>query len=460
MNFFLILLGKLVLFFSRTLNLGSGSTWPGHIAMEANPRFVRDILKKNSDLKIVIVAGTNGKTTTSLMLQKILEETSLKVFRNEAGANLLNGIASSIIANTNLTGRLNFDVAIFEVDERNVGPAIEETKPYAIALLNIFRDQLDRYGEVNKVLKDWKTALSRLILKTGLNQGSTLLFTNGDDPALSYLAKKSKLKTFLFGINEKLMTRDKIEHDVDFIYCPNCQTKLDYKKISFSHMGDFICPKCKFKRKNIEQIKLTHHPLFGKYNIYNANAAALVASKSFDIPFKKIQEALRHFKPAFGRQEIIKYKSRNVLVLLSKNPAGFNQSISTLSDFIHPRGAGTFPPRGCNILLVLNDRIPDGRDVSWIWDVDFENLPKDAKIFISGDRAYDMAIRIKYSDLETQNSKLKTQNHNPNAQIFENLNTAIGEAVEQTKNNEVLFILPTYSAMLETRKILTGRSIL
>ena len=111
-------------------------------------------------------------------------------------------------------------------------------------------------------------------------------------------------------------------------------------------------------------------------------------------------------------------------------------------------------------MLVLNDRIPDGRDVSWIWDVDFENLPKDAKIFISGDRAYDMAIRIKYSDLETQNSKLKTQNHNPNAQIFENLNTAIGEAVEQTKNNEVLFILPTYSAMLETRKILTGRSIL
>src|SRR3989344_4496961 len=278
MNLFLILLGKAASFISTKLNLGSGSTWPGHIAMEINPNFVHQMLKKNPKLNVVFIAGTNGKTTTSLMLQKILEESGLKVFRNEAGANLLNGIASSIIANTNLTGRLNFDVAIFEVDERNVGPAIEETKPYAIALLNIFRDQLDRYGEVNKVLKDWKTALSRLILKTGLNQGSTLLFTNGDDPALSYLAKKSKLKTFLFGINEKLMTRDKIEHDVDFIYCPNCQTKLDYKKISFSHMGDFICPKCKFTRENIEHIKLAHYPLFGNYNVYNTNAAALVAN--------------------------------------------------------------------------------------------------------------------------------------------------------------------------------------
>src|SRR3972149_6291860 len=352
MNIFLILLGKVVFFLSRTLSLGSGSTWPGHIVMEIKPKFVRQILKSNPNLKVVLVAGTNGKTTVSLMLQKILEQGGIRVFRNEAGANLLNGIASSIIRNTNLTGRLSFDVAIFEVDERNVALALQEmsvasgppaplrgARPgLSVVLLNIFRDQLDRYGEVNKVLKDWEEALSKV-------RSNTFLFTNGDDPALSYLTKNLKLKTYYFGIDEKLMTKDKIEHDVDFIYCPNCQTKLDYKKISFSHMGDFICLKCKFKRKNIEQIKLTHHPLFGKYNIYNANAAALVASKSFDIPFKKIQEALRHFKPAFGRQEIIKYKSRNVLVLLSKNPAGFNQSISTLSDFIHPRGAGTFPPR-------------------------------------------------------------------------------------------------------------------
>ncbi|MBI4092252.1 MAG: DUF1727 domain-containing protein [Candidatus Levybacteria bacterium] len=441
MNSILILLGKTILFLSRTFNLGSGSTWPGHVAMETNPKFVRQVIKKNPNLKVVLVAGTNGKTTTSLMLQEILQEGGLKVFRNEAGANLLNGIASSIIANINLTGRLNFDVAIFEVDERNVELALKEIHPNVILFLNIFRDQLDRYGEVNQVLKDWGNALSMV-------KNSTLL-TNGDDPALAHLAKKSGLKTFLFGIDDKFMIKNMTGHDVDFIYCPNCQTKLDYKKNSFSHMGDFTCPKCKFKRENIEQIKLTRYPLFGIYNIYNTNAAALIANKIFDVSAEKINRALKTFKPAFGRQEEINYKGRKILMLLSKNPAGFNQSISTLSDFIHPRGENVPTPRGCNILLILNDRIPDGRDVSWIWDLDFENLPKDSKIFISGDRAHDMALRIKYSQLS-----------DVSGQLFEDLREAIENAVSETKPNETLFILPTYSAMLESRKILTGRSIL
>src|SRR3990170_5307113 len=138
MNIFLILLGKVVFFLSRTLSLGSGSTWPGHIVMEIKPKFVRQILKSNPNLKVVLVAGTNGKTTMSLMLQKIHEQGGIRVFRNEAGANLLNGMASSIIANTNLTGRLSFDVAIFEVDERNVSLALKEVNPHSVLLLNIF----------------------------------------------------------------------------------------------------------------------------------------------------------------------------------------------------------------------------------------------------------------------------------------------------------------------------------
>ena len=431
MNLILILLGKIILFLSRTSNLGSGSTWPGHVAMETNPKFVRQVLKRNPNLKVIIIAGTNGKTTTSLMLQKILEQGGLKVFRNEAGANLLNGIASNIVANINLTGRLNFDVAIFEVDERNVELALKEIHPYVILFLNIFRDQLDRYGEVNQVLKDWKNALS--VVK------NSTLFTNGDDPALSHLAKKSGLKTFLFCIDEKLMTKNSTGHDVDFIYCPNCQTKLDYKKVSFSHMGNFICPNCKFKREDIERIKLTHYPLFGNYNVYNTNAAALVANKAFDISVEKINKALKSFKPAFGRQEEINYKGRKILMLLSKNPAGFNQSIDALRS-LNKKG---------NILLVLNDRIPDGQDVSWIWGIDFENLPTDSKIFISGDRAYDMALRVKYCQLSVVS-----------CQLFEDLREAIEKSVSETEPNETLFVLPTYSAMLESRKILTGRSIL
>ncbi|OGH16724.1 MAG: hypothetical protein A3C30_00055 [Candidatus Levybacteria bacterium RIFCSPHIGHO2_02_FULL_40_18] len=465
MNIFLILLGKVVFFLSRTLSLGSGSTWPGHIVMEIKPKFVRQILKSNPNLKVVLVAGTNGKTTMSLMLQKILEQGGIRVFRNEAGANLLNGIASSIIRNTNLTGRLSFDVAIFEVDERNVALALQEmsvvsgqpaplrgARPgLSVVLLNIFRDQLDRYGEVNKVLSDWEEALSSV-------DSNTLLFTNGDDPALSLLTQNTKLKTYYFGIDEKLMIKDSTGHDVDFIYCPNCQTKLDYRKVSYSHMGKFKCPSCGFTNPKTETFSTLPSPLLGNYNIYNINAAALAGDKGFGISEDKIRTALTDFKPAFGRQEEITYKGRKILMLLSKNPAGFNQSIDAIVNF-HPRGGKDHTPRGCTILLVLNDRIPDGRDVSWIWDVDFENLPKDSKIFISGDRAYDMALRIKYLD-STQNSKLKTQNFNSNVQIFENLKDAIEIATRETSTNETLFILPTYSAMLEARKILTGRSIL
>ncbi|OGH12701.1 MAG: hypothetical protein A2776_02955 [Candidatus Levybacteria bacterium RIFCSPHIGHO2_01_FULL_40_10] len=436
MNLLLVLLGKLALFVSQTFNLGSGSTWPGHIAMETNSNFVRDVLKSNPNLKIVLIAGTNGKTTTSLMLQKILEEAKLKVFRNEAGANLLNGIASSIIKNSNILGNLVYDIAIFEVDENNLGEAIKQVSnvrsQLSIVLLNLFRDQLDRYGEVNTIAKKWDEALRKLPL-------STVIFTNGDDPKLSDIANDSTLVRYYFGIEEKEMKSEKPGVDSDFTYCPDCQTKLKYSKTSYSHLGKFMCPGCGLTNPETETFPNLPHSLFGKYNIYNTNAAALVANKAFDVPIEKIKDALSDFKPAFGRQEVLKYKNREIIMLLSKNPAGFNQSIEAIKD-LNKKG---------NILLILNDRIPDGRDVSWIWDVDFENLPKDSKIFITGDRAYDMGLRVKYASI-IHNSEF----------IIQNLEEAIEEATSETSTGETLFILPTYSAMLEARKIITGKAIL
>ncbi|HVZ67744.1 MAG TPA: MurT ligase domain-containing protein [Patescibacteria group bacterium] len=440
MNYLLILLGKLVLWISKTFNLGSGSTWPGHVAMETNPRFVKQVLKKNPNLKVVLVAGTNGKTTTSLMLRKILEEAGLKVFQNEAGANLLNGIASTVITNCSLFGKIKYDVAIFEVDERNVSLTLKEINPYAIMLLNIFRDQLDRYGEVNQVIGDWQEALGKLDSKT-------ILVTNGDDPELTYVAQKSKLTSYYFGVEEKLMTQglnprsknQDLKTDTDFTYCPNCQTKLKYSKISFSHMGRFSCPKCKLTNPETKTFPTLPHPLLGLYNIYNTNAAVLLASIAFNVGKDTVHKALEDFKPAFGRQETIKYKNREVIMLLSKNPAGFNQSIGAMID----------SKKEGNVLLLLNDRIPDGRDVSWIWDVDFENIPKQYEIFISGDRAYDMGLRIKYLG----DRKLDTN-------IFQGLENSIDQAIAATKPEETLFIFPTYSAMLEARKILTGKAIL
>lgn len=448
MNLLLIVLGKLVLLFSRTFNLGSGSTWPGHIALGVNSNLVRDVLKKNPNLKVVLIAGTNGKTTTSLMLQKILEKSGLKVFSNEAGANLLNGIASSVIKNSNLTGWLNFDAVIFEVDENNLSEAITQLSnvncQMSIVLLNLFRDQLDRYGEVNTIAKAWQATLTRLILKTGSNQGSTLLFTNGDDPKLSFIAKSSKYNAYYFGIEPKFMSGDTAPYDVDFTYCPQCQTKLKYEKVSYSHLGKFSCPKCKYTNPSSETFPTLPHPLIGKYNIYNQNAAALVAKKAFGVSEKIIRAALADFKPAFGRQEVIEYKGRNVLVLLSKNPAGFNQSIDAMSVI------ASKVKQSPNVLLVLNDRIPDGRDVSWIWDVDFERFAEQGgKVFVSGDRVFDMALRLKYAGIDL-----------PPMQIHAELKDAVENATNETSKNEILFILPTYSAMLEVRKVLTGRKIL
>ncbi len=455
MNLILILFGKFVLWFSRTFNLGAGSTWPGHVAMETNPKFIKDILSKNSTphpnplpkgegkrergLQIILIAGTNGKTTTSLMLMKILEQAGLKVFRNEAGANLLNGIASTLIANSNIFGKLNYDAAIFEVDESNLPFALAEiavvSSQLSVVLLNLFRDQLDRYGEVNTIAKKWDESLRKLPI-------SSTIFTNGDDPKLADIANDSELVRYYFGVDESLMKKDKVGYDVDFTYCPNCNTKLKFTKVSYSHLGKFHCPNCGYTNHDTQTFPSLPHPLAGLYNIYNENAAVLVANQIFNVDKEAVHKALVDFKPAFGRQEAIKYKNREIIMLLSKNPAGFNQSIEVVA---------ASKKKG-NVLLLLNDRIPDGLDVSWIWDVDMENIPNSYEIFISGDRAYDMGLRIKY--------KSRIMNQESGFKIYENLNDAIETAISETSTTETLFILPTYSAMLEARKILTGRSIL
>lgn len=366
------------------------------------------------------------------MLQKILEEANLKVFRNEAGANLLNGIASTLIKNSSIFGRLNCDSAIFEVDENNFPLALSQTHPNDVVFLNLFRDQLDRYGEVNTIASKWDEALRKLPI-------STTIFTNGDDPKLSDIANDSTLVRYYFGVDEKLMKKDAIGLDADFAYCPNCSTKLKFSKISYSHLGKFSCPSCGYTNHHTETFASLPHPLLGIYNVYNQNAAALVAEKEFNVPQKTIHEALEKFTPAFGRQETIKYKNRDIIILLSKNPAGFNQSIDVISS----------SSRKGNVLLLLNDRVPDGRDVSWIWDVDMENIPSSYEIFVSGDRSYDMGLRIRYLG----DRKLDTN-------IFPDLTSAIEQSIAATKPDETLFILPTYSAMLEARKILTGKAIL
>ena len=432
-NLVIIYISRLFYFFIKIFGLGGGSTWPGHLALKLNPKFIEEVLS-DSSLKIILVAGTNGKTTTTKLLMYILEKNSVSTLINEEGANLLNGVISAIV-----TKGIKNKAAIFEIDENTLPQIISKVKPFAIILLNLFRDQLDRYGEVNTIASKWRNSFKKL-------PKETLLFLNADDPRLGFIGKGLKQKVYYFGLSDKCLTKKEIPHDVDSVYCPNCRSQLNYSAMSYSHLGNYSCNMCGFKRPQINKLTISNTlPLAGTYNIYNVYAAVLCAHIGFKISIRKSLSEIQDFKPAFGRQEAVEYAGRKFFILLSKNPTGFNQSIETLLTLGNDKK---------DLLVVLNDRIPDGRDVSWIWDVEFEKLLNSAKsLTVSGDRSYDMALRFKYC---LDNPKFVNQKIN----VRENLKEAIKTVVDMTTQGNTLYVLATYSAMLEVRKIIFGRKLL
>jgi len=368
----------------------AGATWPGHIALKIKPDFLREMENKLPKGSIVL-SGTNGKTTTALMIASILRESGLKVLHNASGANMLNGLASSLIADTNLSGKLKSDIAVFEIDEANLPHALKSFKPETILLLNLSRDQLDRYGEVEIMLEKWKEALAKLPDDVGL-------ILNGEDKRLVGLGQRLGVTVKYFSLNVVPTTNHKLEP------WPS--------------------------------------PLPGKFNKLNAFAAVKVA-KTLKISDEIIKNALKNFKPAFGRGEEFKIKGRKIKMLLAKNPASFNANLELISTELQTTNS---------ILFILNDNIPDGRDVSWIYDIDPEPLKQvcnNKKIFVSGTRCYDMALRLKYADVEIQEKN-----------ISGNLEKIIQLAIEQTPEDGMCLMLPTYSAMLEGRKVLCGKRIL
>lgn len=426
MNFLIILIGKLISLFSSVTNLGNGSTWPGHIALKLNKNFVNDYLR-NTNTKTILIVGTNGKTTTSKLIRTILKNNGKTFLHNKSGANLLNGVASSIILSSNLLAKLEKDFAIFEIDENALSLIVDKISPDYIVALNLFRDQLDRYGELNTISKKWSKSISKL--------KQTTLILNSDDPEIAYLGRNTKLKTLYFGLEEETLKNNVLQHGADSILCPNCNNKLTFKSYYFSHLGDWTCKNCKFKRPNPDLSKFSFYPLTGTYSLYDILASVLL-TKTLGIKDKDIESALKKFKPAFGRQETINYKGKEIQIFLSKNPISFNESLSTIKNL-----------GGKNLLIILNDKIPDGLDVSWIWDIDFESiLERDMNITITGSRKYDMSLRFKYTEQFVH--------------IAKNLEDALNKTVDNLEKNEKLYILPNYSAMLEVRKILTGKEIL
>ncbi len=425
-NSSLILFGKVTSKIFRRLNLGNGSTWPGHIALTVNKKFIRQIVA-SSQIKVIIIAGTNGKTTTAKLLRAILVKNGNRVLQNDSGANLLNGIASSLLLASTPTGQLPYDYAIFEADENALPHLLQEVTPDMLILLNLFRDQLDRYGEVHLIAQRWQKALSHLSSKTHL-------LLNADDPEIAHLGTEMKATVRYFGLKDSDVTSD---HAADSVHCPSCHARLEYKKIYYSHLGDWQCNRCKLSRPTHDISSFTHYPLAGIYNRYNTHAAVLTA-RLFEIDEKVIVTACKEFVPAFGRQELLSKDGRKIQIFLSKNPTSFNQSLRTIHEL-----------QGKNLLLVLNDGIADGRDISWIWDTEIESYVDEMRtITISGTRCFDMALRFKYAEKST------------NFSVEADLIKATELGIAKTPTDETLYVLPTYTAMLDVRKLLTGKKIL
>ena len=426
---------------SRTAGRGGGTTLPGKLLWKADPGAV-DALAARLSSGVALVSATNGKTTTAAMVARILGREH-RLAWNRAGANLLSGIASALVA-----GR-RADLGLFEVDEGALPEAIARTRPRAVSLANLFRDQLDRYGELELIAERWRDAVHTL------PAGATLI-VNADDPVVANLAE-GREHALRFGVDDPRHARPALQHAADSKYCVRCGAPYDYAAAYVGHLGDYRCPACGHARppldvaaREIDLNGLTGSrfrlvsphgnldlelSLPGLYNVYNATAAASLAFALGASP-AAVRDGLAAFSAAFGRFERIPTGSKAIVVLLIKNPAAANEALRTLETGVPPV-----------LVVALNDAIADGQDVSWIWDVDFEPLlPHVGRVVASGDRAAELGVRLVYGGLPEER-----------LEVVPELERALDRGLELVEAGTDLVVLPTYTAMLALRGILTKR---
>jgi UDP-N-acetylmuramyl tripeptide synthase len=451
-----VTLGRVSGALSRRLHRGGGTSIPGTVARIVDPAIIRRLsgqLAKGS----IVVTGTNGKTTTCGLIAAILRQAGFRVWRNREGANLINGVAAALVIRSELSGHLrrgDNTIAIFEVDEFAFPAVVRELRPRAIVINNLFRDQLDRYGEVDTVALRWRETLA------GLSPETTLAL-NADDPSIAALGAGFPGKTIFYGIDDTRLAiaaagkASEAGQTIDARACTTCGADLAYSARFYSHIGHYSCPNCGLQRPQpaVKALSLTREQfdrqriqlacgaetseatiaLPGFYNVYNALAAASVA-QSLGVEWATIMSGLERFRPAFGRGETIEAEGRELRLLLAKNPTGFNEVLRALFTEGAPK----------HLMLLLNDNAADGHDISWIWDVDFERLAgKDLALTISGTRADDLAVRLKYAGVA--------------GTVQGDIPGAITQAINATPAGETLYIVPTYTAMLAVRGELEHR---
>jgi len=438
-SFFSILAGKTTIFLSKHI-LKGGSTFPGTVALKFDRKILSTVAK---DYKVILVTGTNGKTTTTSMITNIFKNKGYRVITNNTGANLFRGIVSCFIDNYKFSKSNKGSYAIIEVDEANLKFVTDYITPEIITITNLFRDQLDRYGEVYTTLEK--------ILEGVHKVPSSTLVLNGDDSLFGVLDVKNP-KVY-YGFSNPINDNNTIDINADAKFCKVCKAPYKYNFVTYNHLGDYYCSECGYKRPelkykmegiidqtpNSSSVMINGNEVTisqsGIYNIYNGLCAYSIASES-GIENDIIASSLGKVDSSFGRQEKIQIEDKNVQIILVKNPAGYNQALDTLC----------LNKESFSTLFMLNDNYADGRDVSWIWDVNFEKLSSlpIEDVFISGIRLYDMAVRLKTAGLKEESF------------IIEEDYEKLTEKLKASKSNNI-YILATYTAMINYRKFLYSK---
>jgi lipid II isoglutaminyl synthase (glutamine-hydrolysing) len=433
---------------SRASGRGGGTTLPGRVLLRLAPDAIARLGSRLDDA--TVVSATNGKTTTAGMIAAILAAEGRDPVHNRAGSNMTWGVATALLEQRGSEG-------LFEVDEAWLPKVAAELDPSLIVLGNLFRDQLDRYGEIETLADEWAALVAE-------RAGRTRFVLNADDPLIADLGRDPEQRrrdgVVYFGIDDPRQALAELQHASDAKHCRRCGHPYAYERAFVGHLGHYSCANCGASRPSpdVAATEVSLHgmsgstvsvrtprgeldlelPLPGLYNVYNA-LAALAAAFELGVDPQRAAGALADVRAAFGRVETIDVGGTPVSILLVKNPAGANEVLRTL--LLEAGG------EGLDLWIALNDRIADGRDVSWVWDADFELLATSVRrVTCAGTRAPEMALRLKYAGWPDDRIEVE-------AQIEPSLDRAVAAAPER------LFALPTYTALLELRKLLSSRGL-
>ncbi|HEY3317056.1 MAG TPA: MurT ligase domain-containing protein [Coriobacteriia bacterium] len=438
-----IIAGKTTASATRLFRVGGGTSLPGLVADRVHPGLVRELAERVAG-GFIVVTGTNGKTTTTKMLSGMLRRDGTRVISNDSGSNLHRGISSSLIRSADILGRglRGAEMAVLEVDEGSMPDVVSDVRPRIAVAMNFVRDQLDRYGEVDSIVATVGEALA------GRPDMTTVL--NADDPYVAGLGRYAAGPVVYYGLDDPVLD-PRPDPLLEAMYCRRCGHELAYRTRYYGHNGDWHCPNCGLERPPLDyavtDIALTPRssafsllgqgvilrielPVPALYNVYNA-AAAATASFVYGVPSRAVAAELRDYRAAFGRMETLDVDGRDVILLLSKNPVAARQALAAVLIDEQPK----------HLAFALNDNFADGRDISWIWDVDFEDYDMARHTIVAtGTRAEDMALRLKYAGVPAEGIVVE---RDPG--------TALRELVRDMPPGGLAYALATYTAMIAIR---------